>query len=112
MTKTRNETRKDLGRKLAELRREKRLTQDTAAELLGVTRSSVTKWERGLATPRDDMKILLADLYGCEPEELMYYTITPKQPKKPAPVQAPEEDPEEGPEPDELTNKVLNALIG
>ncbi len=40
-----------LGQKIAQARRGCRLTQDQLADLLGVTRQTVSKWEAGLACP-------------------------------------------------------------
>ena len=46
-------------------------TQCEVAKILGVTESSVSKWERGLSKPRADKLPALAKLYGCSIEELL-----------------------------------------
>ena len=37
------------GEKLAKLRREQNLTQEQLAELLGVSRQAISKWESGVS---------------------------------------------------------------
>lgn len=56
--------------------RERRLrgaipTQREVAEILGVKPSAVSKWERGLAKPRADKLITIANLYGCTVDQLL-----------------------------------------
>ena len=45
------------GEKLARLRRENNITQDQLAQLLSVSRQSVSKWESGTAFPETDKLI-------------------------------------------------------
>ena len=60
-----------LGDKLAKLRREKNYTQEQLAELLGVSRQAVSKWESDSAYPETEKLIRLAKLYGCSLDELL-----------------------------------------
>ena len=60
-----------LGEKLAKLRREKNYTQEQLAELLGVSRQAVSKWESDSAYPETEKLIRLAKLYGCSLDELL-----------------------------------------
>ena len=60
----------DLGAKLYELRKEKRLSQEEEANLLGVTRQTVSKWETNQSTPDFDKIVPLCELYGIMPNEL------------------------------------------
>lgn len=46
-------------------------TQRVVAEILGVKPSAVSKWERGLAKPRADKLVAIAQLYGCTVEQLL-----------------------------------------
>ena len=60
-----------LGARIAQLRREKGLTQEMLAQRMGVSPQAVSKWERGLACP--DLVFLddLADLLDVSIEELL-----------------------------------------
>lgn len=59
------------GKFISELRKEKKLTQKTLAEMLGVTDKAVSKWERGLGYP--DVSILknLSEVLGVNVNELL-----------------------------------------
>lgn len=60
-----------LGEKLAKLRREKNLTQEQLAELLGVSRQAISKWESNTAYPETEKLIRLARLYDCSLDYLL-----------------------------------------
>lgn len=60
-----------LGDKLAKLRREQNLTQEQLAELLGVSRQSVSKWESNAAYPETEKLIRLAKMYDCSLDYLL-----------------------------------------
>ena len=64
-------TNKTMGEQIAELRREKGMTQRELAERLHVTDKAVSKWERDLACPDTATLPVLADLLGCGVEELL-----------------------------------------
>ena len=51
-----------LGEKLSKLRRENNYTQEELAEVLGVSRQSVSKWESDLAYPETDKLIKMGKL--------------------------------------------------
>lgn len=57
--------------RLTELRKKKGLSQEQLAELLGVSRQAVSKWERAEATPDLDNLILLSRLYEISLDELV-----------------------------------------
>jgi transcriptional regulator with XRE-family HTH domain len=57
--------------RLQELRTSHGLSQADIGELLGVTRSIVSKWERGRRVPLFRHLKKLADLFGCSIESLM-----------------------------------------
>ena len=60
----------NLGEKIFELRKEKKLTQDDVAEKLNVTRQTVSKWETNQSTPDFDKINPLCDLFEITPNEL------------------------------------------
>lgn len=60
----------NFGDKIFELRREKGLTQDALAELLGVTAQAVSKWERGESMPETAMLPKLAELFDVSLDTL------------------------------------------
>ena len=56
---------------LQELRREKGLTQEQLAELTGVARRTVSRWETGSNLPDLDILIELSDFYGVDLREIL-----------------------------------------
>ncbi len=64
-----------LGEKLAMYRKQNNYTQEQLAELLGVSRQAVSKWESDIAYPETDKLIKLSDMYGCS----LDYLIKDKQ---------------------------------
>lgn len=60
-----------LGERLKLCRTSKGLSQEKIAELLGVSRQAVTKWEAGQTTPSSDNLIALAGLYDISLDELV-----------------------------------------
>lgn len=59
-----------LQEKLKQCRLEKGLSQEQAAERLGVSRQAVAKWENGMSRPSSDNLIRLAALYGTSLDRL------------------------------------------
>lgn len=60
-----------LGDKLAKLRKENNYTQEQLADILGVSRQSVSKWESDIAYPETDKLIKLGELYNCSMDYLL-----------------------------------------
>lgn len=60
-----------LADRLVELRKENKLSQEALAEKLGLSRQSISKWERAEASPDTDNLIALADLYKMSLDELL-----------------------------------------
>ena len=60
-----------INEKIAELRKEKNLTQEQLAQKLYVTRQAVSRWENGETTPGIDMTKLLAVALEVPITELM-----------------------------------------
>lgn len=60
-----------LGQRLYEMRRTKGLSQEQVAEILGVTRQTVSKWETDQTTPDFDKILPLCELYNLTTDELL-----------------------------------------
>lgn len=60
-----------IGQFLRECRKEKSITQEQLAEMLGVTNRSVSRWENGSNLPDLDILIEMADYYDVELRELL-----------------------------------------
>lgn len=60
-----------LGNKLAKLRKEHNYTQEQLAELLGVSRQAISKWESDGAYPETEKLIRLGRLYHCSMDYLL-----------------------------------------
>lgn len=63
---------KKIGIFLKELRKEKNLTQEQLAEILGVTNRSISRWENGVNMPDFDLVIEIAKYYDVGVEEILY----------------------------------------
>ena len=62
---------KDIGENIRKIRTEKGLTQDELAELLCVTRQTVSSWETGRSEPSIDMISELSKAFGVGLDELI-----------------------------------------
>lgn len=60
-----------LGEKLAMYRKQNNYTQEQLAELLGVSRQAISKWESDAAYPETDKLIKLCDMYDCSLDYLV-----------------------------------------
>ena len=59
------------GKLLQDLRKEKGLTQEQLAEMTGVARRTVSRWETGSNMPDLDVLIELSDFYGVDLREIL-----------------------------------------
>lgn len=62
----------EFANRLQQLRKEKGYSQDQLADEIGVSRQSISKWERAEASPDSDNLIALAKLYNMSLDELIY----------------------------------------
>ena len=62
----------DVAERLRKARKQKGCSSLVVADTVGVNRSSIQMYEAGLRTPRDSVKIKLADFYGLTVQELFY----------------------------------------
>ena len=60
-----------LGRMIAELRKEKGMTQADLAEKMGITDKAVSKWERDLSYPDITSVTKLAEILGISADDLL-----------------------------------------
>lgn len=60
-----------IGKFIAELRKDKKLTQEQLAEKIGVTDKSISRWENGKTMPDISMLSLLANELNCTIQELL-----------------------------------------
>lgn len=63
-----------LGEKLLSFRKKKGLSQEEVADLLHVTRQTISKWETDQSTPDFDKVMPICDLYGISTTELFEET--------------------------------------
>lgn len=68
------------GDRLAELRKDAGLTQRQLAQQLHVSLNTVSGWERGLADPDDETKVMLARRFGVSCDYLLGLTDRPAPP--------------------------------
>ena len=61
----------NLGEKIFELRKRKNLSQEEVAEILNVTRQTISKWETNQSTPDFDKIIPLCELFEISADELL-----------------------------------------
>lgn len=59
-----------LAERIYNLRKRRALSQEELAEALGVSRQTVSKWERGAAVPELDKLRALSELFGVSLDEL------------------------------------------
>lgn len=64
------------------MRREKGLTQEQLAEVMGVSTASVSKWETGVAAPELGMLAALADFFETSIDALIGHTVGKAQLKE------------------------------
>lgn len=68
-----------LGDKIAKQRKEQGFTQEQLADILGVSRQSVSKWESDIAYPETDKLIKMGQLFDCSMDYLLNDDITDKR---------------------------------
>lgn len=67
-----------LGEKIAKQRKDLNYTQEQLADILGVSRQSVSKWEPDMAYPETDKLIQLGKLFDCSMDYLLREEVTEK----------------------------------
>ena len=64
------------GDKLSRLRKEYNYTQEQLADILGVSRQSISKWESDISYPETDKLIELGRLFDCSMDYLLKEEVT------------------------------------
>ena len=65
---------KSLGEAIKQHRIECKMTQEFVAEIIGVSRQAVSKWESGASDPSTTNLMALAKLFGVDAEDLLKET--------------------------------------
>ena len=60
-----------LGEKIAKKRKESSITQEQLAEILGVSRQSISKWESDIAYPETDKIVRMSEMFDCSLDYLL-----------------------------------------
>ena len=76
-----------LNEKIYRLRTEKKLSQGDLAEILDVSRQSVSKWETGASIPDLDKLVKMSDLFGVTMDFLVREEIEQTDVKTPNPIE-------------------------
>ena len=63
-----------LGDKLSKLRKENNYTQEQLADILGVSRQAISKWESDISYPETDKLIRMSELFDCSLDYLLKET--------------------------------------
>lgn len=60
------------GQKLRRLREERKMTQQEVADIVGVTSMAISQYESGERSPKDSVKIALAQHFETTVEDLFF----------------------------------------
>lgn len=60
-----------LGEKISKLRKENNYTQEQLADILGVSRQAISKWESNITYPETDKLIRISELFDCSLDYLL-----------------------------------------
>ena len=60
-----------LGEKLSKLRKENNYTQEQLADVFGVSRQAISKWESNITYPETDKLIRISELFNCSLDYLL-----------------------------------------
>lgn len=71
--------------RIKELRKARKMSQAVLADILGVTRSTVSMWEIDKSEPDADMFVRIADLFGVSTDDVLG-RVVPNEAQKEKPV--------------------------
>ena len=61
----------NIGKKILKLRKEKKLSQEQLADIIGVTRQTISNWELNETTPDTNQLIILSKKFNISIDELI-----------------------------------------
>ena len=61
-----------MGERITQLRIESRMSQKDLADFLYVNQETVSRWERGVRFPDDDLIVKMAKRFGVDPDVLLH----------------------------------------
>ena len=99
----------ELKERLTVFRRQQGLTQDELALKIGVSRQTISKWERGAAVPSTESLVALGRLYGVPLDELANGDLQPGE--EPAAAVAVMEEPDTPREPGKRWAKLRGGAV-
>ena len=73
-----------LGDKLSKLRKENNSTQEQLADVLGVSRQAISKWESNVTYPETSKLIRISELFDCSLDYLLKDTVETVETEQPA----------------------------
>lgn len=62
----------EVGRRIQSLRKKENLSQQKLADDLGVSVSTITMYENGMRTPRDEVKVKIAKRFNLTVEQIFF----------------------------------------
>ena len=66
------------GRRLQQLRKQRKISQEKLAEAVGVATYTVRRWEKAVDAPEFDRLEIIAEALGVEPKDLFDFSSLPK----------------------------------
>lgn len=100
-----------LGQRIYQLRTARNMSQEELADLLAVSRQSVSKWENNNAVPDLDKLLGLSEVFGITLDELVKGEASPPEPE-PAPAPEPPDAPKKPAPPARTVGIVLLCMGG
>ena len=82
----------ELHERIYQLRKEKNMTQQDLADIMGVSRQAVSRWEMGTARPDIDSLIGISQAFGVTLDELVTGLKSQPLPAEPKPDHTPRPD--------------------
>lgn len=64
-----------LGKNIQYLRKQKKITQERLAEIMSVSRQTVSRWEADEVVPELNKLVALGELFACKPDALVRETL-------------------------------------